>query len=272
MILAGTVITGIGIDPNAQAFITAASITDTSQIVAINTLVLQLKEKSIWSKLKAVYPFVGGTASTHKFNLINPVDTDAGFRLTFTGGWTHSSTGALPNGTNAYADSFFSPYTQYTVDDDAHLCFYSRTDTSIVSVDIGCTNSVGNYYHLLSIRRSDASNNSYYGINVSDAAANFAVKSADPTSRAFYLGTRTGTVTNGWKNSTKDATNTGATSLRPNYNVWLGAQNYSGSPAAGFYSNREYAFASIGQGLTDTNVTDYYTAVQAYQTSLSRQI
>ena len=42
MILAGTVITGIGIDPNAQAFITAASITDTSQIVALNTLVLQL--------------------------------------------------------------------------------------------------------------------------------------------------------------------------------------------------------------------------------------
>ena len=61
---------GASFDADAQAFITAAVITDNTQITAINTLVTDLKAYNIWSKMKALYPFVGGTASTHKWNLI----------------------------------------------------------------------------------------------------------------------------------------------------------------------------------------------------------
>ena len=64
-----TDIVGITTDTDAQAFITAAAITDPTQQAAINTLVVDLKGYSIWTKMKAVYPFVGGTAATHKFNL-----------------------------------------------------------------------------------------------------------------------------------------------------------------------------------------------------------
>ena len=31
--------------------------------------------------MKAIYPFVGGTATTHKFNLKDPADINAAFRL-----------------------------------------------------------------------------------------------------------------------------------------------------------------------------------------------
>jgi hypothetical protein len=96
-------------DPDAQAFITAAAITDVTQQGAINTLVLALKGYSIWTKFKAIYPIVGGTASQHKYNLKDPRDLDAAFRLVFNGGWTHSSTGAQPNGVNGYADTKFTP-------------------------------------------------------------------------------------------------------------------------------------------------------------------
>ena len=58
-------------DADALAFITAANITDTTQKSAINTLVTQLKTYGIWSKLKAVYPFIGGTAEQHRWNLKN---------------------------------------------------------------------------------------------------------------------------------------------------------------------------------------------------------
>jgi hypothetical protein len=85
------------VDPDAQAFITAAAITDPTQQTAINTLVVDLKGYGIWTKSKALYPFVGGTASQHKFNLKDPRDLDAAFRLVFTGGWTHSSNGILGN-------------------------------------------------------------------------------------------------------------------------------------------------------------------------------
>jgi hypothetical protein len=37
-------------------------------------------------------------------------------------------------------------------------------------------------------------------------------------------------------------------------------------------SNRECAFSSIGDGLTDTQASNFYTAVQAFQTTLSRQV
>ena len=96
----------IGPPADAQAFITAAGITDPTQQSAIITLVTDLKGYGLWTKMKAIYPFVGGTATTHKFNLKNPLDTDGAFRLSFSGGWTHSANGALPNGTNAFANAF----------------------------------------------------------------------------------------------------------------------------------------------------------------------
>jgi hypothetical protein len=67
-------------DVDALAFIAAASITDSTQQSAIDTLVKSLKSANIWTKMKALYPFVGGTATTHKFNLKDPRDLDAAYR------------------------------------------------------------------------------------------------------------------------------------------------------------------------------------------------
>jgi hypothetical protein len=39
-----------------------------------------------------------------------------------------------------------------------------------------------------------------------------------------------------------------------------------------YYNNAELAFASLGDGLTDTEAANFYTAVQAFQTALSRNI
>ena len=52
-------------DADAQAFITAAAITNANQQTAINTLVVSLKSYGLWTKMKAIYPFVGGSASSH---------------------------------------------------------------------------------------------------------------------------------------------------------------------------------------------------------------
>ena len=57
------------VDPDAQAFITAASITDPTQQIAINQLVVDLKGYNIWSKMKAIYPYVGGTSTSTSYNL-----------------------------------------------------------------------------------------------------------------------------------------------------------------------------------------------------------
>lgn len=98
----------LGLDVDATAFSTAAGLTDSIQKSAINTLVKDLKRYGIWTKIKAFYPFVGGSASSHKFNLKDPRDLDAAYRLTFSGGWIHDANGAKCNGSNTSADTFLS--------------------------------------------------------------------------------------------------------------------------------------------------------------------
>jgi hypothetical protein len=150
-------------DADAQAFITAAGITDNTQKTAINTLVLSLKANNIWQKFKAIYPFVGGTATTHKFNLINPADTNAAYRLTFTGGWTHSSTGALPNGTNAYANTYLDTQNDLSLN-SGHFSFYSRTNapTAAIRIDMGALRPGPDSYSDLN---SSNSNLTYFRFN-----------------------------------------------------------------------------------------------------------
>jgi hypothetical protein len=96
-------------DPDAQAFLTATGITDSTIQDAINTLVIELKNAGIWSRIDAAYPFVGGTQTTCKFNLKNPQDTNAAFRLDFNGSWTIDATGDAPTTANSanYADTFW---------------------------------------------------------------------------------------------------------------------------------------------------------------------
>ena len=86
------------VDPDATAFLTAAGITDPTISSAIDTLVVDLKGYGIWSKMLAIYPFVGGTATTHKWNLKDPRDLNAAYRLSFFGTITHSSTGVKGDG------------------------------------------------------------------------------------------------------------------------------------------------------------------------------
>ena len=57
---------------------------------------------------------------------------------------------------------------------------------------------------------------------------------------------------------------------QPDVNVYIGAYNNNGTP--NLYTNHNLAFVSLGSGLTATEVANYYTAVQAFQTTLGRQV
>jgi hypothetical protein len=74
---------------------------------AIETFVKTLKRNGLWKRMGdyAIYPMVGDTADSQKFNLLNPLDTDGAFRLTYYGSPIHSSLGVKGNGTNQYVDT-----------------------------------------------------------------------------------------------------------------------------------------------------------------------
>ena len=252
---------GILYDADALAFMTAASITDNTQKTAVNTLVSDLKAYNIWTKMKAIYPFVGGSASSHKWNLKDPRDLDAAYRLVFNGGWTHSSTGALPNGTTGYADTKLLP--SVMAQNSVHVSVYSRTDINGLYFDIYGENSTSGLGMLI---KNSGRKYVYMNVSSSDQIID------NTTSAGFFIGTRTGSTASAlFRNNTKIINGTQA-SLTPDSTqpLYLGAGNLGGISSA--YSPREQAFTSIGDGLSDTDASNFYTAVQSFNTTLNRQV
>jgi hypothetical protein len=259
------VVGGASTDADAQAFITAAGITDATQKSAVNQLVLDLKSPNIWTKMKAIYPIVGGTATTHKWNLKDPRDLDAAFRLTFSTGWTHSSTGMIPNGTSAYADTFISPNTAFT-NYSGSLSYYSRTNNTNSGIDVGSLSVTGNYFMqlyssgLLGSRASLQRNDSNYVLFSSTNRSGLFIGSitANNSMKIYQNGVLKNT------NTTTDTTALNSVKIS------IGALNNNGTVQS--YANRECAFFAASSGLTDTEAANFYTAVQNYQTTLNRQV
>ena len=257
---------GVGYDPDAQLFFnaqTAAGVTlTTTQKNAVNQWVVDAKAIGIWTKMKAVYPIVGGTATSHKFNLKNPLDTNAAFRLVFSGGGTHSSNGYQLNGVNAFADTFLIPSTTLTLNSQ-HISFYSRTNSNGTEVEMGCNNAGLAPNTVLEIRTA--------GTTYLSLAANGYTTYVDANSLGFYIGNRTASnVTKLFKNNTAVATSAVGSSSNPINSIGIGALN-SGFTKQ-YYSTKECAFASIGDGLTDAEALALYNAVQTFNTTLNRQV
>jgi hypothetical protein len=254
---------GASFDTDALAFITAASITDNTQKTAINTLVTDLKGYNIWTKMKALYPFVGGTATTHKYNLKDPRDLDAAFRLVFNGGWTHSSTGALPNGTTGYADTFITPATSLSLD-STHISGYLRTnnavDAPILSTENATTYNNGLYIWPKQVLFG-------YSVRINDDTSQSGGSNLDDV-RGLHIATRISVNSSKYRlnNTEKFSLTTVSTNLSSS-SIYIAKSRNNEN-----YFNNEIAFSSIGNGLSDAEASNFYTAVQRYQTTLNRQV
>jgi hypothetical protein len=234
-------------DPDAQLFITNAAITEPVQQNAVNNLVINLKNYGIWTKMKALYPFVGGTASQHKFNLKNPLDTNAAYRLTFSGGWTHNSNGISGNSINTTSSTFLAANSVLTAANGS-LSVYCRNTINESGYDIA--------YNEFGIALYGSASYFMWGDGFPSVNR--------PATRGFYQLNRLLSITNAKFNTTTILTNSSVGAVNSSI-ISIGS---NGSTAS--YSSRNYAFASIGNGLTDTEAANYYTAVQTIQTTLSR--
>lgn len=267
-----TDIVGLTTDPDAQAFITAAAITDPTQQTAIDTLVKGMKADGLWTKMKAIYPFVGGTASAHKWNLKDPRDLDAAFRLVFNGGWTHSANGATPNGTNGYADTKLSPLSVLSqnsisggvyVNSDAPSGNINRTDV-LFGASASAGTGFSNGFYSLPIASSDSRDYSRANTNLGPGTPSWA------NGKAFFQIYRTSsTIFTARRNTTTVNHQIGSVAPTAN-NIWLSGLNAAGVLTE--QSSNRIALTYFGDGLTDTEAANLYTRVQAFQTALSRQV
>lgn len=238
----------------AQLFIDAAGITDPTEKSAIKQLVADLQSYGLWSKMKAVYPMVGGTSTSCKYNLINPADTDAAFRIVFSAGWTFSSSGAAPS--NAYADTKILPTAVLSIS-SAHLATYINT-TPNNGVLMG-NNAFSCFLQLSGALYGGVGSTSYATAAASQVSGFYSVNRS-PGSTIIKL-IKNGTVIA----NTANYPGIGYSNAQ---NIFLGNYNTGTS----FASDARIAFSSIGDGLSDTDESNLYTAVQAFQTTLGRQV
>ena len=249
------------IDTDVLNFINAVATLTDGQEDIINTLVTDLKTAGLWTKMDIIYPFIGGTAATHKYNLKAPAD----YQITWNGVWTHDANGAVSDGAaSSYGTTGWNPLSLSKNINDFHLSFYNRN--GVYETNVGGRGSLGWYaantgFCLLSNRAS------YGTLSIIGTDAAWAAKSTIPLN-GLITGSRISSTDNRvYQNNTQRAISSITNSNNfTNHSVEIGRV----TTAVG--SAQPFAFASVGTGLTSTDVSNLYTLIQAYQTSLSRQV
>jgi hypothetical protein len=250
---------GVTYDTGAQAYFTAnTAITTSADKNAINTFYLGLKTDGIYTKLKVMHFYIWGSASACKWNLVNPVDSDAAFRGTFATGFTYGSGGITGNGTSAYVDTYYIPSSN-TTQNSAAYGIYSRTNRATASniYAMGVTEtSPSTRQTSIRLRQTDI----YMG-QVNDAS-NGTIACTD--TRGFFQVSRI-TSTNriqGINNTFNTVTSTSAASSGSK--IFVMARNASGTAAG--YDTVEIPFYYAASGLTQTEMSNFYTRVNTLMT------
>ncbi len=249
-------------DADAVAFFnrvtTAGGSLSLTERQAVNTLVLDLKANSLWTAMKAIYPMVGASAAACAQNL-----KSSSFTGTFTSGWTFASTGATPNGTSAYMNTNFNLSANLTVDSVHGSVYLNTNNVPLIGdpVDFGAFNGTT---QALTFVQSSTATLSFNSRNLGSVVA-----TTQPTRLGFGITSKTSSiVTTLYKNGVNVASGSSGGTL-PTVSSYLAGLNLGGLYGP---TNNRIAFHSLGDSLTDTQAADFYTAVQAFQTTLSRQV
>ena len=196
-----------------------------------------------------------------KFNLKNT----GSFSGSYFGGWSPGYSGNKPNGVNGYMDTGLIPSTSLALN-STHLGVYLRRNIDGLKSDISVIqDSVSSARDQLNIYPR-YSNQSYYRV-YDDSNSTV----SNTNSQGLYLANRVSSLeTRNYKNTTL-AIKTTTVGTHNTSKIIIGAGGtLSGTPNA--FSDRENAFATIGDGLTDYEAKALYWIVQKYQTTLGRQV
>lgn len=242
-------------DIDARAYFAVnTAITSPLDKRAISDFYGGLKSDGIYTKIKAMYLPIWGSAAACKWNLIN----NRTFDLTFTTGWTYSSGGITPNGTSAYANTNLKPAISLS-QNNTHLSYYSRTNNTGL-YDIGHSWTLETSLIYLQIRAADGK--SYFRLNVQNTGGTESSQTIADSLGLFTINRTSSTVQSIIKNSTKYNFNINSFGLPAN-DIFLGLlfinPNY-------YYGNKQCAFSSIGNGLTDTESSNFYSRVNTLMT------
>jgi hypothetical protein len=239
-------------DTDAQAFINrvyaAGGLITDLEASAVNQLVISMKAVNVWTKMRAIYPMVGSSFSSCGQNL-----KSASYTATVQSVLSYSTNGVTPSDPNPIFNTGF-PLTALNSINDISYGYYNRINIQLnSSFGFGTQNEFfiryagdRNYAYLF-----DAANDSRA---VTDCRGFNAMSRIGSTTKYVQLNNTIDTYT-----STSSGTLSSAT-----LNLARGTQ--------GAETGRQNAFGYVSDGLTITELTNLYTTVQAFQTTLGRQV
>jgi hypothetical protein len=251
------------VDANATAFLQVTGITDPVISSAINTLCIQLKQAGLWNNIYMLKPYVGGTAVTHSYNLVNT----ALYQSAYLGGVTHNANGVTYNGTNGYQNHNFNPNTVGINKNSFAYSIYSST-TTLTGTNprpLGITNASTTTISDFWVYFSSGTYN-FYGWDVTNTgiSSNFlglkTVQRISGTQKDDYRNAVLGTT----QNINVD------TQALPNTTFFEGAVNQNGSPSS--YAGFNCRLTCISLSRTAAEELTFYNIIQQFQTTLGRQV
>lgn len=258
---------GGGYDADAQAFFDVNTGLSTTIKDATNQAVDSIKSANLWTALPCIYPFVGGTFTSHKWNLKDPRDLDAAYRLSILGGATaNTSQGIILNGTNEYIDTHFAG-TSFSGIKNWMFGWYGNEP---IMLGAAAAMGVADYGDSKGCQFLDyagydrAVSNDGQSYRLHDTLAGFICVGEDTNGIQLY------------KNGTSIVTTTGSSTVSGlnSGSIFLGARHIQDDAViADSYIGINLRFAFIAnRALTSSEVSTLYSIIQTFQTSLSRQL
>jgi len=253
---------GSSFDPDAEAYFTAAGITDTTEKDAVNQLVLDLKgegsttnNSDVWSSSIGIYPVSPTSLTASTFNLKNLAKN-----ITWFNSPTHSSLGITGNGIDMYGDAGINILNDIGSNNFGLYVEVDSQNTSSQS-EIGANKSSSPYDGGLILP--------FYAGGARDASAvgEFVFGGNAQVDRTGLLGVQYNTtlgVTERNRNGIKYSSTATPIGIAQNLNIFLMCRNFGGSGA--LFTNKTHSFYGITNGdLIENQIFDLSISIYKYR-------
>ena len=251
--------TGGGGDADATAYlaavVSAGGTVNGTITTAVNTLFTDLKSAGLYTKVKRLYPIIGSTQNSCS---LEAKLTGSNILWNNVGSFVFNSNGITCDGVNTRNPAYINetPYAIFGSNNNIiSFCMYNRTNRGDeanfpISASIGGSNNYfqmninydGNHY--------SAIGTAFLTLTAGSSQGLFMASRTSDASMKFY---RNGTSLGEWTTTGNSLTNSSIIGLFD-------------------LTTDNYAFLSLNDGLTDGEASSFYTIVQAFQTSLGRNV
>jgi hypothetical protein len=244
-----------------DAVVVAGGTVSAPRLAIVDTFISALKTAGIWTKMDRVWLFAAENSASALTDLVGTNAATVVNSPTFT-----ADEGYTTNGSTSYVNTGLAPSgaSDFTLN-SGHLSAYNRTSRAgALSCLVGSTNS----YNATDIYPRLTNDTTLAEVNANDGTTY-----ASTSSAGHWIASRTDANTKShYKNGSLLGTTTSSPAgSRSAYPFWVGGQNLNDTTLV-YPSSDQVAAITIGAGLNSTEAAALASAVNAYMTSLGKNV